>query len=194
MEPSPRFDRRWTLYAAVGAVAVAAVIGFRAMTAGGQPSPPLVAEAPPTATTIPESAMVVTEQDLRTAPSRMDAAVSLRAEWFVTDFFTNDGSPETETSIRDALHPLAESVDLAAIRPPGAYETFVEWAKVVEVGFDGTDYRAVVAFRALTRVGDAYRREPVRAAELGIRVVDGVPMISVLPVELDGFWTDRAAD
>lgn len=193
MEPSSRFDRRWGVYAAAGVAVLVGVIGFKAMTSGAQPTPPIVAEVVHAPTTIPEAAMVVSEQDLRKAPESHDAVVALRAEWFVTDFFTNDGSPETDISIRNALHPVAESVDLAATRPDGAYGTFVEWAKVVEVEFDGTDYRAVVAFRALTLVGDTYRREPVRAAEVGLRLVDGVPMISVLPVEVDGFWEGPTA-
>lgn len=188
IEPEPRFDRRWIAYAAVGAALVMAIAGFRAISGGSQPAPRVAAQVPPTPTTAPEAGMVVSEEDLRSGIGNETGHIALRAEWFVTDFFTSDGSSETERSIRAALHPTAQAADIAAIRSESSTGTFVEWSRTLEVSRDGAGYRAVVAYRSLTRVGSDYRREPVRAVEVGIQVLDGVPLISSLPVEVEGFW------
>ncbi|MDJ0792526.1 MAG: hypothetical protein QNJ71_11575, partial [Acidimicrobiia bacterium] len=133
-------DRRWYAVALVAAVGVLGFAGVRFVTGGGPATEPPPALAAPvtsstvTTTTQAPAALVVSESSL-TAPASQDRALAVvaRAEWFVTDFFTQDGDGATDQSLAEAV--VSELVDsLADLR--ASHEgpsTFVEWARTVRV-------------------------------------------------------------
>ncbi|HEX5631456.1 MAG TPA: hypothetical protein VFY15_07335, partial [Acidimicrobiia bacterium] len=111
-----------------------------------------------------------TEADLMAMPPDPAARVAMvRAEWFVTDYFTADLEPSGSADVRAAL-PAAIGEELSL--DVGAAVSYVEWARayrVEEVG-DGT-YRVAVAFRTLGAPPDrGFTRQPVRAVEVLIAV------------------------
>jgi hypothetical protein len=183
-------DRRWYAVAGVVGVAVLVFLGFRIIApSGGQPLPQQLTTQD-VATTIalvadvPLPTLVVAEADLVAASEPVPLGVAMRAEWFVTDFFTTDGSSETTASIRAALVPALADTELphdAEVPPP---ETFVEWARSygVESLGDGS-YSVVVAFRAIMSSDEGFVRLPVRAVSVVVAETDGG--IESLPVEVD---------
>ena len=190
----PITDRRWLLAAAVVAALVVGVVGYRAVSS--QPSDPPTAEPSievvdasfeSTSSTSIAPASVMTEAELTSdeAPD-LPALHLLRAETFVTDFFTHDGSEESRRSVREAVVPeLRDAVPVDA--PESA--TFVEWARA----FDTTtsEDRSViirVAYRPLVASETGYQRLPVEFVSVGVRAIDGVPFVSRLP-EPEEPWT-----
>lgn len=188
-------DRR--IYLAVGVVAllVIAVFGMRLVGSGSQlPS----VESPVTATSTsllpdvapaidPPTSMIIAEADLRVeepaSVETLDALVSVTAEWFVTDWFTRDGSHETVRSIRAALSP-----ELGAVEIPHEAEdepvTFVEWAKTVDLEetTDGTE--VTIIYRAIRKAEEGFVRESVRTVVLSLEFQDDQVVVSSLPSEM----------
>jgi hypothetical protein len=175
------------------AVIVAVVVGFvgvRWLTAPGHGEQPALAAPVETTTTEPvevetvssSTTAVLSEADLMAAvPAVAELAAVARAEWFVTDYFTVDGSiPEELISafVNDATVP-----DL----PNGAGNgiSYVEWARAFDVRPTVTGYAISVVFRSLTEEPDgAFVRGPVRAVDVLIAVEDGETAVAELPIPI----------
>jgi len=164
-------DKRIYLAVGVVGVLVVAVLGMRLIGGSTHPVPPqaasidpppasLVAEEPVSA---PPTSMVIAEADLRAEEllpeSSTDRLTEVTAEWFVTDWFTRDGSEETIRSITATLAPGV----LVDVLPHGTPDTitFVEWAKSVgsETTVEGVE--VTVAYRVITQTDSGFVREPV---------------------------------
>ena len=184
-------DRRWYIIGVGIAVVVLAFAGVRFLGTAGSPALPSdpAGQAPSsTSTTVQESSLVVAESDLTEPRSAHTIQVVTRAEWFVADFFTVDGSDATVSALRSALADELRDVDLPH-SAAGAQATFVEWAKAVAVRTERTDvYEVDVAYRAIRAVGDGFERDAVRFVTVGVAAAEGVPRITTLPVPTDP-WT-----
>lgn len=164
-------DKR--LYLAVGIVGllVIAVFGMRLVGGGGQPVPPQDASLSPqssepivTPTSLtPPTSVVISEADLRAVESEampsLDHLTEVTAEWFVTDWFTRDGSTETVRSIRTALAPTVAVASLP--HDDATAVTFVEWAKAVESETTADGVAVTVAYRMIRQTDDGFARDPV---------------------------------
>ncbi len=188
----------------IGTVVVAAVIavvfGVR-MLAAGSPDTVVtlpaavpaevadtVAATPDGPATVPATSLaevgapaIYTEADLMAAPVDDEARLAvMRAEWFVTDYFTVDGDPSAATTIRGVLG----SGDLALPHDDPAATSYVEWARAfrVESARPGS-YRVAVAFRALGSAdGNGFSRGAVQAVTLDLEVdPDGTVAVRDLP-------------
>jgi len=109
----------------------------------------------------------------------MRAAV-MRAEWFVTDFFTVD-TDASAAAVAAALAPL-EGVAFPHASPVGV--SYVEWARAYAVEpLPASGYRVAVAFRTLSAPeGEAVTRRPVRAVEVDVAVDSaGATLVLELP-------------
>jgi hypothetical protein len=123
-------------------------------------------------TTLPPPALY-READLMAFPADWGArAAVMRAEWFVTDFFTADLEPGGSADVRAAL---PSGVELPEMPQDGiAGLSYVEWARAfsVEEGADGI-YRVGVAYRMLGAPPErGFQRLPVRAVEVMVAVSD----------------------
>lgn len=168
-EQSDGIDKR--VYLAVGLVGVfvIALLGMKLVGGGGQPIPPQATVIAPVSTTGPVAAVpttvgVISEADLMAeAPvgsSSGDRLVEVTAEWFVTDWFTRDGSDETIRSIRAVVSPDVDLGELPHETDDGPV-AFVEWASatISEVTSSGID--VTVAYRAIRQVEEGFVRDPV---------------------------------
>ena len=187
-------DKR--IYLAVGVVGllVAVVFGMRLFSGESQPTPPQAVSIQPTSTTIemaespsrPQTPMVVAEADLRVEePGSLrgaDLLAQATAEWFVTDWFTRDGSQETARSVRSVL---SSTLDLQAIPHETGDEpvTFVEWAKTVESEVTTSGFEVTVLYRAIRETQDGFVREPVKTVSLSLEHQGSEIMVSSLPLE-----------
>jgi hypothetical protein len=185
-EAEPEDRRRKTIYlgvAIVGAMVLGVIV---ARTWWAAPSAPVTvapgSDAPLAVTTLPEvpELPLYREEDLMADPPDPAARLAMvRAEWFVTDYFTADLEPSGSADIRAAL-PASVAADLSL--EVGEAVSYVEWARayrVDEVG-DGT-YRVAVAFRTLGAPPDrGFSRQPVRAVEVLIAISgDGATVVDL---------------
>lgn len=164
-------DKRIYLAIGVVGVLVIAVLGLRLLGGGSQPGPPpaVALESPPTSVVIeqaastPPTSLVIAEADLRAGEpvteSSTDRLIEVTAEWFVTDWFTRDGSSETVRSIMDALSPDV-FVDVLPHESADAV-TFVEWAKSVGLETTADGVEVTVAYRVIGQTTEGFAREPV---------------------------------
>ncbi len=191
-EQNDGIDKR--IYMAVGVVGllVVAVFAMRLVGGGSQPMPPDAPIASPPTSTVtaedastPPTSMVIAEADLRVeeaaAPETADRLVEVTAEWFVTDWFTRDGSDETIRSIRSALDP-----SLAADPLPHESEeepvTFVEWAKTVSLQATADGIDATVAYRVIRETDEGFVREPVATVVVGLLRDGNEVSVAYLPI------------
>lgn len=172
-------DKRIYLAAGVVGVLVIAVLGMRLVGGSTQPVPPQAVEVEPTPTSVlvdepaatPPTSMVIAEADLRAdeplAEASVDRLTEVTAEWFVTDWFTRDGSEETIRSIMASLSP-GLLVDALPHETPETV-AFVEWAK--SVGSKSTDggIAVTVAYRMITQTDSGFVREPVELVVVTLR-------------------------
>ena len=188
-------DRRVYLAVGVVGVLVVALFGMRLLGGNSQPVPPEAALVEPSATSavtvesvpVPPTSMIIAEADLRAedpvpAPA-VDLLAEVTAEWFVTDWYTRDGSPETVRSIRSALLPTLK-IEAIPHETEGEPVTFVEWAKTVgsEATVDGID--VTIAFRAIRETEDGFVRDPVRTVLVSLPYQDSAVLVSSLPSEI----------
>ena len=171
------------------------MLGFRLLgNSGGQPVPssaPVVESAPATpshaqvpASTIPEPVGPIAESDLRVETAGDDLEVTLVAEWFVSDLFTVDGSPETTQAVRSRLDPLAAAADLPHDDPVGD-PTYVEWARAFAVDISSGTATVSVAYRTLRTVEGTYVRDPVRAVIVTLTRAGDRWLVPSLPTPTD---------
>ena len=182
-------DRRWYYVAIVVGFVVLAFVGLRLLSGADEaalpPEPAVVKPSSSTTSTSAEPALVVSQDDLTASEPYDVMPVVARAEWFVIDFFTVDGSVATIDAIRSALGDGVSDVDLPHERPDEP-STFVEWARAVEVrDVSSTSFEVDVAYRAITEIEDAYERSPVGFVTLAISMIDGVPIVTGLPAVAD---------
>jgi hypothetical protein len=114
-------------------------------------------------------------------PDPGERSATVRAEWFVTDYFTADYEPTGSADVRAALPGAAELPDLPHDGSGGI--SYVEWARTfdVEPAPDGA-YLVSVAFRTLAAPPDgAFIRLPVRAVEVLVDVGDSGATVLDLP-------------
>jgi hypothetical protein len=201
-QAQPSVDPRW--YAVGGVVgAVVIVLLVMRMFSGSAPpdiAPVLANESPPDLS-VPVPAPVVepptvvtegaiTEADLMAIdePGVVQGDVDVQrlvAEWFVTDYFTRDGSAETIASLEAALADVDAVAGLPHHEDDGA-ETFVEWARAFAYEYAGEDLVDVsVAFRTVHRGEDGFVRDPVRAVVVGISGWNSTPVVASVPVFTD---------
>ena len=195
-EVDDRPDRRWIWLAVVAGLALVGFMLVRLGHSGGQPvAEPVPTSAVPIAdTTVPEEGVVVSEADLRTdhptghtpIDGAGDAMAAVaRAEWFVVDWHTSDGSDSIDESVLLALAP-----GIHVERPTDqARSTFVEWARASEIVASESGLRVLVLYRQIvTSDGEEWVRLPVRAASVDVVFVDGVPLAAGAPKLVDMDW------
>ena len=195
-EAEPGQDFRRIAYLAVGLLG-AVVMGAVIARAWWSPSPPTViapgapiaagsqpvgeaSAAVPPATT--STLVLYSEADLMAdPPDPGERSAIVRAEWFVSDYFTADYEPSGSGDIRAALPSAAEMPDMPQDGRGGI--SYVEWARAFHVdrASDGT-YLVGIAFRALAAPPDgAFIRLPVRAVEVAVEVGMGGATVLDLP-------------
>ena len=86
------------------------------------------------------------------------------------------------SSIGEAVVPgLVESA--LSLRDTGGTDSFVEWSRVTGLHERSNGVvRAVVAYRTIRATPDGYERLPVAFVVVEVETVDGVPLVSSLPV------------
>ncbi len=149
----------------------------------GQPvMPTTVVLAPSIQTPLPPQ--LFSEADLMAVlPEEEIRAAVMRAEWFVTDFFTIDGESSSAGDITAALPDGHVAVPLPH-QSTEAGISYVEWARAYRVEPLGpARYRVAVAFRTLAgRVVGNLTRAPVRAVTVDVAVgPDGATAVSDFP-------------
>lgn len=191
-EQTDGIDKRIYMGVGVVAILVMLIFGMRMFGGSGQPVP-LPMESLPAVTAVEitptPSPMVVTEADLRAdeAPVPVQASSNLlaevTAEWFVTDWFTRDGSGETVRSIRAVLSPDLQSMDLPHDEPD-ADVVFVEWAKTVEIEtISQTTVGVTIAYRSIRQTDEGFVRNPVETVVVILDISDDSAMVTALPIQ-----------
>ena len=187
-------DRRWWIAGALAAVVIAAIVGFRFLgTGGGQPDivapASSIAVAPEVTSSTTSTPATITEEELRAGPDPdRERGARARAEWFVADYFTVDGSDETVASLRDAV-----TSDLAGTEwphdAPDAEHTFVEWARTVRVvAEEDPTYVFDVAYRSIAMVDGSFVRRSVGTVRVTVTWEGAEPMIADLPQPVGDPW------
>jgi hypothetical protein len=194
-EQTEGIDRRIYLAAGLVGILVVAVFGMRLFGGGSQPPPIEAALAEPPSTSItavdprdgPPMSMIIAEADLRVeepvSVQTPDVLVAVTAEWFVTDWFTRDGSTETIRSIREVMSPTLE----VAAMPHEAEDepvTFVEWARSVGSEMTADGIEVTVVYRAIRETEEGFVRDPVRTVLLSLQYLDEAVVVMSLPAEL----------
>jgi hypothetical protein len=195
----------------VGFVGVRWMMGPQHGAAPVEPATAPVAEelAPvqPPPTTVPPgtaSAGPITEADLMANESgSADELATMRAEWFVTDFFTVDGSPSTAADVAKAFVADADVPALPHSATDVGKVSYVEWARAYRTEAVAPDrYVVNVAFRSIgLGEDDSFSRGPVHAVEVTVVTGDGSVGIAELPIPivpprvggLDGWWSGEPA-
>jgi len=202
-ESTHRTDRRWYVAGAAMVILLSAWFGYRLWAGGVQPQPPPSdLESAPTsaagaAPIAPPPTMVVAEEDLVGAASPDDRLrdrirlVGIIAEWFVTDYYTVDGSAETRRSVVRALG--SGLVDSELPHDQEGPDTFVEWARAVTVDAADSPFEARVLFRTIRSDGDGFVRDGVRAVVVHLDEEDGRLVVIDLPRPLDPEVATREA-
>ncbi|MCP4225606.1 MAG: hypothetical protein GY773_19905 [Actinomycetia bacterium] len=181
-------ERPWLVYVAAGAV-VALVVGvlaarsLRTAAPGTDPVETVTTLfAAPTASSPPTS-RPISEADLRAEIQpgvSGSVAAAMRAEWFVTDYFTRDGAGGRDAELAGALGRLPPEVSTDVT-------TYVEWARAWETVTerDGR-YRVSVAFRAITATDAGFTRGLVHGVAVRVQVgPEGGTRVVDLPEPVD---------
>ena len=183
------------VYIAVGVVGllIAVIFGIRIFGgSSGQPTPtadvPAVPESVATVTTT-TSGLIVSEADLMAAPSNPYVGALPQvafAEWFVTDYYTVDGSSENERSLRELLASSASSLLLPHSSDTLLPAMYVEWARSVDVRDVGNAmFEVDVVYRTITETDAGFVRDPVSAVVVTVRSGQTDAGITGLPVPID---------
>lgn len=202
----PSIDKRLYIAGGVVAAIVVVVIGTRVFGGAAAPQaapiPEPVAAVDAVATEFasdvavaplpPAPIVSVTEADLMAGVGEpvadSTAAASeiprLMAEWFVTDFFTRDGSPETLASLESVLATSEIAAQLPH-REHDGFDVFVEWAKTFGFVDHGSWIEVSVAYRTVREEEGGFIRDPVRA--VSVVLVEGPAgwMVDAFPVEIE---------
>ena len=151
---------------------------------------PAVEPAPgPPSTSTTSTVALLSEADLMASasPQVAPALIEMRAEWFITDYFTVDGEAGAGTELARAFVGDADLPPLPHVAEDPGGSSFVEWARAYDSTrvADGS-YRVAVAFRSIFMHPDGfYARGPMRAASVVVVVgPDGAAAIGDLPMPL----------
>lgn len=159
-------------------------------SAAGQASPSLPGPGQNPAPThsprlVPATPAAMSEADLRAGEdptasdghSQQERQAASYSEWFVLDYFTLDGTEQSD-GLEWWLPGINRPLDTSA-RPL----SFVEWVRTLWVEpVAGGRWRTVVALRRLVSVdGGAYSRLPTQSVEVVVDVEAGMPTIVDLP-------------
>jgi hypothetical protein len=164
-------DRPWLVYVAAGAV-VALVLGVLASRSVGTTAPAAspatdITSPPVTGAAVPPTSQPLSEADLRAdlePGAEGAAAAAMRAEWFVTDYFTLDGAGGRQAELAGALGRPFNTVASDAT-------TYVEWARAWEVvAEEDGGYRVSVAYRSITAVDAVFERGLVHGVSVRVQV------------------------
>lgn len=197
-----RRSRSRTLYigAAVIVALVVVITGIRWVNGHRHGPSEAVALVTSTTTVPPPTTTVVSEADLMAIEPAADRLAAIaRAEWFVTDYFTIDGSPAPE--FLDAFTNDAELPDLPPLTGESAV-SFVEWARATAVRSHPGGYVVTVLYRTLYESDEQrFERSPVRGVDV-IVIVDGertaiaeLPQPVPIPVAAGvGGWMDTSRE
>jgi hypothetical protein len=183
-ESEPEDRRRRAIYLAAGLLG-AMVVGMIVARSWWAPAtlPPIAPattvvedETLPTDASLPDltGLPLYSEADLMADPPDPGArAAVVRAEWFVTDYFTADLEPDGSAEVRAALPTGAVLPEFP--QDGGEGISYVEWARAFDVEPSGDgDYVVSVAFRTLgAPPGRGFSRQPVRAVSVLVGVSDG---------------------
>ena len=183
-------DKRVYLAVGIAGALVIAVLGMRLVGGSTQPVPSQAVAIDPTPTPVvveqplstPPTSMLIAEADLRAeeppAQASADRLTEVTAEWFVTDWFTRDGSEETIRSITATLAP-GVLVDALPHETPEVI-TFVEWAKAIGSESTVEGVKVTVAYRVITQTDAGFTREPVGMVDVTLsRDGDNVSVVAL---------------
>ena len=177
-----------------------------AITVAQGETSPTTAAGPATTAAVaasPAPSLLYREADLMAFPATpAERAAVVRAEWFVTDYFTADLEPTGSADVRAALPGGAAVPDMPQDAAGGL--SYVEWARAfrVEEVSEGR-FRVGVVFRSLGAPPDrGFYRLPVRAVEVTIAVAaDGGSTVVDLPTPValpagpePGPWPEESAE
>jgi len=197
-----RRSRSRTLYigAAVVIALVVVITGIRWVDGHRHGPTEAVAVATSTTTVPSPTTTVVSEADLITVDPATDRLAAIaRAEWFVTDYFTIDGSPAP--GFLDAFTNDAVLPDLPQLTGESAV-SFVEWARATAARSHSGGYVVTVLYRTLYENAEQrFERSPVRAVDVVV-IVDGertavaeLPQPVPIPVAHGvGGWMDTSTE
>ncbi|MGI9648582.1 MAG: hypothetical protein ACR2OI_08705 [Acidimicrobiia bacterium] len=184
-------NQPWLVYVAAGAIValVAGVVIARSVGAGGTSVPsaptPALAEAGegPTEANPPAEADLQSEADLLAEiPPASDGARAavMRAEWFVTDYFTIDSAGGRTAELAGALGRTPPEWD-------SEVTTYVEWARAWAAVPEGDGrYRVPVAFRSITATDSGFVRGLVHGVAIRVQVGgEGGTRILALPEPIE---------
>jgi hypothetical protein len=148
--------------------------------------PAASASAPSTPVAAAEPGLLSEADLMAVLPDDLTTAAALRAEWFVTDYFTADVDPSGGASVRAALPPGGSMPDFPQDEAgPGV--SFVEWARTVSIEPLGNGlHRTEVLFRAIgAPESGEFRRLPVRAVAVTVQAEAGrLPVVLDLPAPI----------
>ncbi len=164
-------------------VAVAAVRWVDSRRHGELPAAAVEIVAPTTLPPVSTTALL-SEADLvgRDDSAGRRAAI-VRAEWFVTDYFTMDGSPAPE--LIGAFPNDATLPELPQLAGTSAV-SYVEWARAYAARSHEDGYVVTVVFRTLYENEEQrYERSPVRAVDVIVLVDDHLTAIGDLPIPVE---------
>ncbi len=182
-------ERNWLVYAIAGAVVVGA-LGYTFMQNRAAPLPATQPEAqtaitspapPPLTTEPPVSApVVVAEADLYAVnPERLIDTVVAHAERFAMEYFSFDGTQESQRSL-DILMPE----NIPSPEAPGGTQVFVDWvgfAGLVESGPLAYDVDVVVRSLVSNSEGQ-FTRQATKVATVPIHIDEsGRPVVTAPP-------------
>ena len=183
-------DKQWVLMAVAGAVVLGALAYSFVSNrpAETQPLPPTTAVQavaapqvlPPAAIAPPPtSPILVAEADLYAVdPERWLDRATAHAEWFVAEYFTADGSPQSAEVLASLL-----PAGLPTSTSPQDKSVFVEWVRTLDVAeIAPFRYRVEVLVRSLVADGDnSYLRQPPIVATVEVAVDEKGPRVLMPP-------------
>lgn len=201
LTPEAGPDRRWLAYLAAAALVAGALglVAVRTLWQGSPAAAPVTVETtaagPPTSVALFEGAaapapldaaepIAYSEADLLAgaSPAGAASAAAVKAEWFVADYFTNDGDGRGSLDLRTALPGDADLPPLPHDAPAGGV-SYVEWARAFRADDLGDGlHRVAVAFRTVAGPeGEPLARQPVRAVDVVVRTAAGGLAVVDLP-------------
>ena len=131
----------------------------------------------PTTTLLSEAALIVSDESVG------ERAAVARAEWFVTDFFTMDGSAAPE--LAGAFPADAALPELPQLTGDPAV-SYVEWARAYATRPHPGGLVVTVLFRTLYENGEQrYERSPVRAVDVIVLLHGDQSAIGDLPIPVE---------
>ncbi|NNC93687.1 MAG: hypothetical protein HKN80_14480 [Acidimicrobiia bacterium] len=182
-----RQDRPWLVYVAAAAVValVVGVLAARNLQSASQPLDPVEVATEDLVESVasPPTSRLITEADLQADIQHGEAgavAAAMRAEWFVTDYFTRDGAGGRQAELAGALGRPAPATE-------AEITTYVEWARAWDAAAESDGrYRVAVAFRSITATDAGFVRDIAKGVAVRVQVAaDGGSRVVDLPEPIE---------